>query len=840
MTTSIPYLLSLQPALARWILALAVVLLGTLPASAQKTWDGGGKGKNGDDWSKGGKSGNWSDAAAPSGTDALVFGGTQKLINTNDISGLTPNSITFDSSAGNFTLNGNSITLNGSVTNSSSTTQTINLPMTLSGTRTFDTESGNIIVSGVMSGSGGLTKAGSETLTLSAANTYTGATTINAGTLAYGVNNAISSGAVIVSGGTLNISTFSDTVGAVTLSSGAINGTTGVLTGASYAMESGSVSAILAGGAALTKTTSGTTTLTAANTYTGATTISAGTLQLGSGGTTGSIANTSSITNNAALVFNRSNALTVGSAISGSGSLTKLGAGTTTLTANNTYSGATTISAGTLQIGNGGTTGSIANTAGVTNNGSLVFNRSDALNVDFVISGSGSVTHSGSGILTLTANNTYTGATIVSAGTLLIGDTGSIASTSSITNNTAVIFDRTTDLTVDYTLAGTGTVTHAGSATTTLTTANTYTGTTTLLGGVLKIDTPGALGGGNLYLDGGVLGITSNFTSRTMGSGSNQVQWNTSGNGGGFAAYGGTHAVDLNDAPFINWNPQIGDGVSLILGADDADGTVDWQQNIQIGGGVQVGPRTFDVRNGSAAVDAIVSGVLSGPNVDRFLQKTGTGTMVLTAANTYTGATEVVAGTLLLNGSHAGGGLYTVSAGATLGGAGSTESDLSIAGILSPGASIETFESGAVSFTDLSTFEYEVDSDAALGVAADLMLVNGDLDLTDTVELSLADLASSPAMFAMSTTFTLINYDGVWNDGLFTVGGHEILNAGTFTVGLNTWRLDYDATAGGENFSGQYVHANYVNIVAVPEPGTIVMLVSAAALGFCLIRRKRA
>jgi len=48
-----------------------------------------------------------------------------------------------------------------------------------------------------------------------------------------------------------------------------------------------------------------------------------------------------------------------------------------------------------------------------------------------------------------------------------------------------------------------------------------------------------------------------------------------------------------------------------------------------------------------------------------------------------------------------------------------------------------------------------------------------------------------------------------------------------------------DVASSGENFS-LYTNANFVNITAVPEPSTIAMLVSAAAIGFCLLRRKRA
>jgi hypothetical protein len=63
--------------------------------------------------------------------------------------------------------------------------------------------------------------------TVNAANTYTGLTTVSAGSLTYGVNDAISSGAVTVNGSTaiLALGTYTDTVGAVTLTAGSITGT---------------------------------------------------------------------------------------------------------------------------------------------------------------------------------------------------------------------------------------------------------------------------------------------------------------------------------------------------------------------------------------------------------------------------------------------------------------------------------------------------------------------------------------------------------------------------------------------------------------------------------------
>lgn len=67
-----------------------------------------------------------------------------------------------------------------------------------------------------------------------------------------------------------------------------------------------------------------------------------------------------------------------------------------------------------------------------------------------------------------------------------------------------------------------------------------------------------------------------------------------------------------------------------------------------------------------------------------------------------------------------------------------------------------------------STFEYEVDSGVALSVGADLQKVAGDLNLSGTVTLTLADLDLTPTAFTQGTAFSLVNYTGIWNTGLST------------------------------------------------------------------------
>jgi fibronectin-binding autotransporter adhesin len=157
---------------------------------------------------------------------------------------------------------------------------------------TIDVIGGNTLtISGVISGSGPLSlgsASSSGTIALSATNTHNGDTTIKGGTvlLVSGSGSFSNNVNLAITGGTLdlggNTQIFAGWYGPSIQGGSMVNGTINSLS--DYDAKTGTVSAVLAGVAGLTKTSGGTVTLSGANTYTGPTTISAGMLALSGSG----------------------------------------------------------------------------------------------------------------------------------------------------------------------------------------------------------------------------------------------------------------------------------------------------------------------------------------------------------------------------------------------------------------------------------------------------------------------------------------------------------------------------------------------------------------------------
>ncbi len=203
---------------------------------------------------------------------------------------------------------------------------------------------------------------------------------------------------------------------------------------------------------------------------------------------------------------------------------------------------------------------------------------------------------------------------------------------------------------------------------------------------------------------------------------------------------------------------------------------------------------SYTVKRMSILVHELVP---SSFETDNSLVKEGTGTLTLTAANTYTGTTTVSAGTLLVNGTHTDGGDYEVSGG-VLGGTGSTASAVEISGGVldsgNPGA-VESLATGAVTFTG---GEFQAQIGAGTGTTAGTS--NDVINVTGTVALgagvSTLDLTTlGTAATGQNYVYTLIANDGT---DLTTGTFSGIADGAAVTVGGVNYRLFYNGGTGND------------------------------------------
>ena len=466
------------------------------------------------------------------------------------------------SSNGNLGAASSTLALENGTTLAFTASGTYSHAVSIAGDPSFDIASGQTVTySGAITdgaSAGTLEKIDSGTLILTAANTYTGGSTLAAGTLQVTGSGTLggNSGSVTVSGGTLDLGTTTQTQnGGVTLASGTIqNGT--LSSSGTFALQSGSVSAALTGGGTLDKTTSGTVTLSGANGYTGGTTVSAGTLQTTGSGTLG--AATGSVT------------------VSGG----TLDLGTTTQTQN----GGVTLTSGTIQNGTLSSSGTFTLHSGT---------------VSAVLAGSGAASVAG-GTVTLSGANTYTGLTTIGlGGTLALSGAGSIAHTSGVIDNGtfsiasasggvsitslsggggAALGANTLTLTsassadILGAITGTGGLTLSG-GNETLSGTNTYTGTTTISGGTLTVI--GSLAG-PVTVAGGKLNGTGTVGAVSVASGGTLAPGDAIGvlhvNGAVNFASGSTYAVEVSptaaDETIATGAITIASGTTLAVNQD--------------------------------------------------------------------------------------------------------------------------------------------------------------------------------------------------------------------------------------------------------------------------------
>jgi len=504
---------------------------------------------------------------------------------------------------------------------------------------------------GVISGAGALTKTGSGTLSLTGANTYTGGTTVEQGTLS-GTTTSLRGD--IVNNGTVSFSQSTD----------------------------GTFSGAISGTGAVNFSGAGAVTLSGTNTYTGATTVSYGTLVLSGGSaisdssrvivgyngtlrvdqseTIGSLgaeywwytSGTVNIVSGTLTVGGDNTSTNFGGALTGAGSLVKTGTGTLTLEGTDTHTGGTIISGGTLAVTTSGLTGD------VVNNANLTFSQYTDGTYSGVISGTGSVTKSGyNGKVTLTGANTYTGGTTISSGTLA-GTTTSLQG--NIVDNAALQFDQSADGAFSGVISGTGNVYKYGTGAVTLSGANSYSGSTSVYAGALSVT------GGSALSDTASVNVVSGATLNVLdsekigslyGSGSVNLASGTLTLSNSYYYYyyyydNSYHSYYSDFSGVISGAGALktsGSGTAWLSGANTYTGGTTIESGSLFGTTTSIQGNV--VNNGNLlfnqSTDGTFAGSISGTGS---LYKFGTGVVTLSGTNTHTGSTNVYAGTLAVTG----------------------------------------------------------------------------------------------------------------------------------------------------------------------------------------------
>ena len=632
---------------------------------------------------------------------------------------------------------------------------------------------------GKISGTTGLTKTNSGTLTIQTTNDYSGVTYLGGGTVSVSqLANSLSASSIgAASGASSNLVFDGGTLQYTGPTTSSDHGATMNAGGGTIDVSAGGNTLALGGGiigtGSLTKIGNDTLALGGANSYTGATTVSAGILQLTGSATFGG----GNVTNNGALLF--SGTIIVTNNISGSGNLTNDATGTVTLSGNNSYSGATIINGpvnGGLVIGS---SGALGNTPQVT----VVSTTGGALGGTRITLNAGVATPVGIGLSLPTASTTIrstlfaAGAsswngpiTIVGDGAASPSDQLAFASSGGFLTIGGNIGETSFPGTLQLRGNGTGT----GSA-------------------VTNVDGFGGLIAGTITLD-------PNATLQI----NDGVTWtiNSSGNTWGISEIAkGTLQLGANNALPINTTVKLGAA---------GNGTLDLAGFNQQVGSLALIANAGTITNSSASSDSTLTfaggfstyGGFISDGVRKTVLDVASGTLILTNASTYAGDTLITAGTLALSGSGSisnsaninvsGGALVdvstrsdttlTVSAGQTLKGGGDVSGgSVVINGTISPGNSsigTLTVDSGDLTLQPGSVTSIEINKTLN---TSDQIIVNGNITYGGT--LAVANLAGP---LVAGDSFTLFSGTSLPGNFANVTGSAGTGLAFSFTNGVLT------------------------------------------------------
>jgi autotransporter-associated beta strand protein len=240
------------------------------------------------------------------------------------------------------------------------------------------------------------------------------------------------------------------------------------------------------------------------------------------------------------------------------------------------------------------------------------------------------------GTTTLTVNGTLNqtaGVALSTQRVIIAGGSGSIVFSGG--------FRTSGDFNFAGDISGTGSILTDAGGTFTLSGNNTFAGDMLIRNGnTVRVGSATALSSNSFLRIGGgtnIFELTGADFSRTLGNSTGNVRFHAGADGAGssgFAAVNADRTVALNGT--VSWGGGLFNQTIFHLGTAASTHKVDLTTGINL----NAGTRTINTTNGSAAVEAEISGVLSGTGAS-LLTKTGTGVLLLSNANTHAGGTTI-------------------------------------------------------------------------------------------------------------------------------------------------------------------------------------------------------